>query len=76
MASFLEPRSFFKRLIHLFSLMLLGYHCDEGVSRVDIFGAYDFKGGAVGSLIDILDLPGSSHQVAVKSGIKKNVDNC
>ncbi|MGE5397574.1 MAG: tRNA adenosine(34) deaminase TadA [Chitinophagales bacterium] len=36
-----------------------------------VFGTYDSKGGAVGSLIDILDLPGSIHRVAVKSGILK-----
>ena len=34
-----------------------------------IFGAFDSKAGAAGSVIDILDLPGQNHRVRVRSGI-------
>ncbi len=34
-----------------------------------VFGAYDPKAGAAGSVLDILDHPGLNHQVKVKSGV-------
>ncbi|MGE5415716.1 MAG: tRNA adenosine(34) deaminase TadA [Acidobacteriota bacterium] len=34
-----------------------------------VFGAYDSKAGAAGSLLDVLDVPGINHRVRVKSGV-------
>ncbi|MGI6512824.1 MAG: tRNA adenosine(34) deaminase TadA [Syntrophomonadaceae bacterium] len=34
-----------------------------------VYGAYDPKAGAAGSVLDILDLPWLNHQVKVKSGV-------
>jgi tRNA(adenine34) deaminase len=34
-----------------------------------VFGAYDAKSGAAGSVLDILDFPGLNHRVQVKSGV-------
>lgn len=36
-----------------------------------VFGAYDSKAGAAGSVMDLLDVPWLNHQVPVKSGILK-----
>ena len=34
-----------------------------------VFGAYDIKAGAAGSVVDLLDHPAFNHRVIVKSGI-------
>lgn len=34
-----------------------------------VFGAYDLKAGAVGSVVDLLDHPAFNHRVIVKSGV-------
>ena len=34
-----------------------------------VFGAYDLKAGAAGSVVDLLDHPAFNHRVIVKSGI-------
>ena len=34
-----------------------------------IFGAYDLKAGAAGSVVDLLDHPAFNHRVIVKSGV-------
>lgn len=36
-----------------------------------VFGAYDPKAGAAGSVVDLLDVPWLNHQVPVKSGVLK-----
>jgi tRNA(adenine34) deaminase len=39
-----------------------------------VFGAYDARAGAAGSIIDLLDHPAFNHRVMVKSGVK--ADEC
>jgi len=34
-----------------------------------VFGAYDLKAGAAGSVVDLLDHPAFNHRVIVKSGV-------
>jgi tRNA(adenine34) deaminase len=34
-----------------------------------VYGAYDLKAGAAGSVVNLLDAPGFNHQVIVKSGV-------
>jgi len=39
-----------------------------------VFGAYDAKAGAAGSIVDLLDHPAFNHRVIVRSGVK--ADEC